>query len=125
MNLELILIIGIGAWLILAMFAKMSHALYSIISAIFLVFSLTLAYFSVGMIVFIYLISLILVLSGASLSFFSHRSYPYIHSLILLFLMLFFLILKIDFVSQFLGAIIFLLLVVGVLKELLYEKFFK
>jgi len=125
MNLELILIIGIGAWLIMAMFAKMSNALFSIISAIFLVFTFILAYFSVGMIVFIYLISLILVLSGASLSFFSHRSHPYILSLILLFLMLFFLTLKIDFVSQFLGAIIFLLLVVGVFKDLLYEKFFK
>lgn len=125
MNLTLILIIGMGAWLILAIFAKMSHALFAAISYLILFLILASSIQTTTYWNMIYVFSLSLILAGAVLSFFASREYPYLLSLFLLFFLISAYLLKQNEFSMFLGAVIYLLLVLGVTKDLLYEKFFK
>jgi len=125
MNLELILIMGIGAWLILAMFAKMSHALFSSISSLLFLFTLLFSIQTTTPWNLAYLISLFIIFLGAILPFFSSREYSYILAFILLVVLIFLSILNQKYLQDFIGAVIFLLLVLGLVKDLAYDKFFK
>jgi len=112
-------------WLTTVLFFRLSRNF--VFGSFLLVWGLVLGFvfYKIGLIVLVYFLSALFILSCFLLSFYSDRIYNYLFAIIFLFLTPFFLIFKLENVAELFASIAFLFLVLGFIKDVLYEKFIK
>jgi hypothetical protein len=103
-------------------FNGISRNLYFFVSVLLLLLIFIYLFLSTNYFLLIYFFSLLFIFFGFLLGLLSNRLYPYIFSLVFLVLTITFLYLKQIEISNILGAIVFLFLTLGILKDILNDN---
>jgi len=112
-------------WLVTVLFVRLPR---NIVFGSFLIISssiLGFIFYKIGPISIIYFLTSLFILFCFLLSFYSNRVYNYLFAILFLILTPFFLKFKLDDVAEIFASIAFLFLVLGFVKDVLYEKFIK
>jgi hypothetical protein len=112
-------------WLIVALFVKLPNKI--LVISFFTLWLAVLGFIllEIGFISLIYLFSVLFIAFCFMISFFAERVYNYLYAITFLILVPFLLIIKQDEIAEFFAAIVFLFLVLGFVKDTLYEKIIK